>query len=133
MQPLAHSLAFRFLAVFDGIIDNSEMRPSPGHGGSDTGGDVGSPAVCVPAIGGHAVRSQACLKYLSIFGAGDNVAHLATEVARQVAIIGRGDDVLVWVSAQIVSGKAPACEFRLAMPGRHKDHQAIELASLYGF
>ncbi len=70
---------------------------------------------------------------MRVFGRGQDIADLAPEVRREVAVVACRDDALAGVSPQEPRGEAPTGQLRFTMAWREIDHQPIDLAALDGF
>jgi hypothetical protein len=77
-------------------------------------------------------RSADAREHLPNSWRGHQVAHVAAEVGRQVAVVARRDDLAGRVLAQVARRETPRRQLALAVAGRHEDHQPVDLAALDG-
>ena len=136
---VADDLAIRVLPVLDRVVDQQQMRATAGDWAANAHCDVGAilpygaTASDVEALGRLAVGAQ---RHAGEDGAEsrvrDLVAHLPTEIISKLLRVGRGDHVVVRVAPKIPGREELAGQHGLAVPRRHGDHQAGDLATLDG-
>ena len=128
-----HRLAVGIRPIFNRVIDQRQVRPTPRDRRAYARSDISTANVSVPAIGGAAVCGQFAVgEQLRILRAVDDVPDIATKVACQVAVVAGGNDLAVRVPPDIPTGESSACQFRLGVTGRAENHQAVAFATLHG-
>jgi len=115
------------------IVDQKHVSTSSHERPADAGSEIaaafgrGPTAACLTVFGEPRVEHP-----LILFGVHE-VANVATEVLREREAGRCADELLVWMTAEIPSGKTSGGQLAFAVSRRHEQHQPVNLVSGHPF
>jgi hypothetical protein len=129
--PVPIGLGPGFLVRLDHVVDHEQVRAAARQRTAEAHERPHAAARGLEPVLGRSAPLQARVgEHLLVLRRGDDAAHVGAEVLGEVVVVGRHDDVLVRVPAEIPRRQAPGDQFALPVPRRHGEDQELDAATL---